>query len=193
MKAVDQTTFGFPGGNCFSACVASLLEISLADVPYFMSETLDDDGGAWFDRFQAWLKPRGFWAVCFKLPDQWRPEGLCILSGKSPRELANPKALHSVVAIGGRVVHDPHPSRDGIRSQDDVVILIPLDPSKVAAPTPIEELIANSSIGAALADKKARGLEAHLEDLEREIDGLDICADCEESTALGTSDPHVCK
>lgn len=45
MKPVDQTTFGFPGGNCFSACIASLLEMPLDDVPYFMH-------GDWYDAFQ---------------------------------------------------------------------------------------------------------------------------------------------
>ena len=32
MKPVDQTSFGFPGGNCFSACVASILELPIDDV-----------------------------------------------------------------------------------------------------------------------------------------------------------------
>lgn len=129
MRAVDQTVFGFPGGNCFSACVASLLEIPLDEVPYFMGESLGLDGGAWWERFGEWLKPRGFYAMCFELKNEWRPQGLCILSGKSPRELANPHALHSVVADGDRVVHDPHPSRAGVVDQRDVVILIPLDPA----------------------------------------------------------------
>lgn len=46
MKPIDQTTFGVPGGNCFSACVASLLELSIDDVPYFMGDCDEDgDGG----------------------------------------------------------------------------------------------------------------------------------------------------
>ncbi len=47
MKPVDQTTFGHPGGNCFSACVASLLEMSVDQVPYFMGH---DD---WFGRRES--------------------------------------------------------------------------------------------------------------------------------------------
>lgn len=35
--------------------------------------------------------------------------------------------------------------------------------------TPIDDLIARSSIGGALADVKARGIDAHLIDLEREL------------------------
>ena len=127
MKPVDQTTFGSPGGNCFSACVASLLEIPIEEVPYFM------DGGAWFERFAEWLRPRGYWPLCFKSSrDGWTPAGLHILSGKSPRELANPNALHSVVAHGGEIEHDPHPSRAGILTRDDFVILVPIDPARGA-------------------------------------------------------------
>ena len=136
MKPVDQTTFGFPGGNCFSACVASLLELPIDEVPYFMGDSLEDDGGAWFERFLAWLKPRNLYAVCFKLGDSWRPAGLHILSGKSPRELANTRALHSVVALGDEVLPDPHPSRAGVLSRDDTVILIPLDPARGVARVP---------------------------------------------------------
>ncbi len=129
MKPVDQTAFGFPGGNCFSACVASLLEIPLEEVPYFMGDSLEDDGGAWWERFAEWLRPHGFWPLCFKASrDGWTPAGLHILSGKSPRELANPKALHSVVARGSEIEHDPHPSRAGLVSRDDFVILVPIDP-----------------------------------------------------------------
>jgi hypothetical protein len=36
-------------------------------------------------------------------------------------------------------------------------------------PRKIDELIANSSVGAALADVKVRGIDAHLADLEREM------------------------
>jgi len=127
MKPVDQSTFGFPGGNCFSACVASMLEIPLADVPYFMA----DD--RWFEKFKRWLEQRGFWAVCFKLDGDWLPDGLHILSGKSPRDPENPDALHSVVARGNAIVHDPHPSRSGLLSRDDVVLLIPHDPAQIGA------------------------------------------------------------
>lgn len=122
MIPADQTTFGFPGGNCFSACVASLLHLPLDDVPYFM------DGDGWYERFQSWLAPHGCYALAFNLDAGWTPAGLHILSGKSPRDL-NGGALHSVVARGKEIAHDPHPSRAGLLSRDDVVILIPLDPA----------------------------------------------------------------
>ena len=104
MRYVDQTTFGAPGGNCFSACVASMLEIPLDAVPYFMGR-----GGEWFTYFEEWLQPHGYYPVCFN-DANYRPQGLYILSGKSPRG----DFLHSVIARGLDVVHDPHPSRAGV-------------------------------------------------------------------------------
>jgi RNase P/RNase MRP subunit p29 len=128
---VDQTRFTVPEGDCFNACVASLLELPLAEVPHFCSH---DD---WWSYFNGWLEARGLYAINFQLTNNWRPEGLYILNGRSPRGTYN----HSVVALRDRVVHDPHPSRAGIRTtyvDDDgktlplkeipeATILIPLD------------------------------------------------------------------
>lgn len=124
MKPVDQTVFTVPGGNCFSACVASLLELPLEDVPYFMGDEPPDQPSAWFEQLSDWLRPRGWWAIPIPIGNGWKPEGLCILSGKSPRGDFD----HCVVAHGLEVVHDPHPSRAGLESHKDVVVLVPIDP-----------------------------------------------------------------
>lgn len=123
MKPVDQTTFGNPGGNCFSACVASLLELPIEDVPYFMGA---ED---WLAEFNAWLRPHGFYAVPTEVNRYWEPAGLCILSGTTERSRA-PRDLHSVVARGYEALHDPHPSRAGLLTKKDVVMLVPLDPAR---------------------------------------------------------------
>lgn len=123
MKPVDQTTFGHPGGNCFSACVASLLELQIGDVPYFMDETK----GKWHDQLDAWLAERRLYALHFRIDDRsvydkeelW-PKGFFILNGRSPR------GDHAVVARGNAMVHDPHPGRDGLDSVDGFVLLVPL-------------------------------------------------------------------
>ncbi len=59
MKPVKQTTFGTPGGNCFSACVASILELDIEEVPYFMGEKF------WTDTFGIWLSKRKLWYLDF--------------------------------------------------------------------------------------------------------------------------------
>ena len=124
MKKVDQTVFTVPGGNCFSACVASLLELPIDAVPYFMGDAPAGEPFAWFDGFLDWLRGFGLWAIPLPVGNGWEPEGLCILSGKSPRG----SFYHSVVARGLEVVHDPHPSRAGLLSHVDAIVLVPIEP-----------------------------------------------------------------
>ena len=125
MKPVDQTTFGYPHGNCFSACVASLLELPIDAVPFFMGA-----GDDWYEKFSLWLSfhGKGFYPVGFKLEKNglgWTPAGLHILTGKSPRG----DFLHSVVARGRSIVHDPHPDRTGLMDRQDVILIVPHDPA----------------------------------------------------------------
>lgn len=119
MKPIDQTTFGHPGGNCFSACVASLLEIEIEAVPYFMG--VQD----WVPGFAKWLERYGYYPVFVSQAptDDWHPKGFYILGGQSPR------GPHAVVARGLEVVHDPHPSRDGLSKIEDCTLLVPFDPA----------------------------------------------------------------
>jgi hypothetical protein len=117
MIPVDQTTFGEGVGYCFSACVASILELSIGEVPFFGADEL------WWDRFQEWLGPRELYAMCITYRAGHTPRGFHILSGKSPRG----DFLHATVARGADVVHDPHPSRDGIHSRVDCVVIVPND------------------------------------------------------------------
>ncbi len=127
MRPVDQTVFTVPGGNCFSACVASVLEMPLDAVPYFMGD-FKEEPDAWWGRFTGWLEPLGFWPINFACPPDgdWHPKGFYILSAGSPRGEWD----HSVVARGREIVHDPHPSRAGLvrRDKQQATILVPLDP-----------------------------------------------------------------
>lgn len=116
MKPVDQTTFGHPGGNCFSACIASLLDLPIADVPYFM------DVEDWVAKLARWLDRFGFYPVTFKVSPEWHPQGFYILGGESSR------GSHAVIARGLNIVHDPHPSRKGLVLREDATLLVPFDP-----------------------------------------------------------------
>jgi len=112
MWFIDQTDFTPTGGNCFQACLASLLEKPLEDVPHFMMK---------FDTYpqdmDKWLKDQGLWYIdarvdgtegCITLPSHM----LCIVSGQSPRF---PEVQHAVI---GRTresgswmvdyIHDPY-------------------------------------------------------------------------------------
>jgi hypothetical protein len=128
MKPIDQTTFGDPGGNCFSACVASLLELPIEAVPYFMA---DDD---WYSSFQRWLAARGLYALTFSLTttSSLKEAGFYILGGRCSR------GSHAVVARGTEIAHDPHPSREGLTTIEDATMLIPMDPSGLGEAYPDE-------------------------------------------------------
>ena len=117
MQAIDQTTFGEGLGNCFSACVASILELPIEEVPFFGADEL------WWTRFAEWLEARNLYPVCLKHRPGRAPVGYHILSGKSPRG----EFMHSVVAKGEDIVHDPHPSRANIQDRVDTIIMVPMD------------------------------------------------------------------
>lgn len=115
MKPIFQA--GRPTG-CMAACVASILEIELNDVPEFFDSRWPSCQNAWDHAKQReWLAERGYGVVEFKLTENtmWPPTGgiLCILSGPSPRSVLD--TLHAVVArtqydTAGpfELVHDPY-------------------------------------------------------------------------------------
>lgn len=123
MKPQDQTTFGAPGGNCFSACIASILDMPVDKVPYFMSD--DPLGREWIAKLANWLRPRGLYPMI--LTSQANVPGIHVVHGDSPRGVGG----HAVVGMGDMIVHDPHPSRAGIRNVRERTVLVPYEPHKV--------------------------------------------------------------
>lgn len=120
MIAVDQTTFGSPHGDCLPACLASILHLSIADVP-----RICEAGEGWLARLADWLRPRGLAPLLLAGgPPPNLGDTLCIVSGASPRG----PWLHATVWRGRHMVHDPHPSRAGLESVVDTLVLVPLDP-----------------------------------------------------------------
>ena len=126
MKPVDQTICGL-GGNCFAACVASILELKIDQVPNFCE--CED---TWFADFSRWVARRGYTPLFVKADAvRCRYIDICplltaghylIVSGLSPRG----DFMHAVVEHRGAVVHDPHPSRAGfVGAWQDFIVLIP--------------------------------------------------------------------
>lgn len=106
--------------NCFSACVASVLELQIEDVPDFMYRDgkLND---AWFDEFIEWLRPQGLSAmivVCheadFPLKDAYY-----LIGGKAKRGI-----MHSVVGFNSEIVHDPFPLGSGFSEVVDYIVFV---------------------------------------------------------------------
>lgn len=122
MKPVMQTKFGAEG-NCFDACVASMLGLPLEAVDYFRSEQ------TWYADFQNWLAPRGLAYVeidCDPNPFYRFPlPVLAIAGGPSPRGVEGGHAV--IVELdnwGKAVVHDPHPDRTGLVKIKTVGLLV---------------------------------------------------------------------
>lgn len=110
MLPVDQTETELGRGNCLAACVASILDLDISEVPNFR---LSPD--AW-ESMQEWLSLRGLCAVRVSLGSivRAKPGLSCIVTGNSPR---NP-VLHAVVGRwdgeSAVIIHDPHPEKTGL-------------------------------------------------------------------------------
>jgi hypothetical protein len=120
MKPVDQTIFG-EKGDCFEACLASILEIPLEVIPVFKESD-------WFRRTNEWLAKRGLFYVEVRFDEDGldlmqKFMGYHLICGVAERGLH-----HAVIGYKGVIVHDPHPSRAGIPPEEDKTygFLIPL-------------------------------------------------------------------
>lgn len=117
MIPVDQQIMHDPDngvyGDCMRACIASLLEVSLEQVPHFYR-----DGDEYFDFYlNQFLAENGLSAVSFNYFDiTHAPKAVngvtniyYIVSGQTSRG-----TYHAVIGCNGEIVHDPHPSKTGL-------------------------------------------------------------------------------
>lgn len=127
MIPVYQTIFGAPDGNCFQACIASVLELPLDDVPHFCK----GDNPHWMRDTLDFLRPVGLSLLTVHLPEgldaEDLPDAWCVLSGPGPRG-----HRHSVVGRGGMMVHDPHPDGTGLLAVEEYDLFVAIDPATVA-------------------------------------------------------------
>jgi hypothetical protein len=122
MRPIDQTIFvgDTQPGNCFAACIASIFEIPIESIPAWETDA------QWPDH---WIQVSDYLAEAFgvgmlKIDFASGTGGLvhdddcfCILTGEGPRGVD-----HAVVGLGPNIVHDPHPSRDGLVGKPKSVI-----------------------------------------------------------------------
>ncbi len=106
MKPVDQKYLsgGEIPGDCVRACVCSILELPLEEVPHFVRW----HGHEWAFALSYWCDKRGIGATCLD-GHHIMNDAPYMLCGPSPR-----KGRHAVVAQAGLIIHDPHPSRAGL-------------------------------------------------------------------------------
>lgn len=107
-------------GDCLRACIASVLKHPRDQVPHFVE--VDD----WQTAAGQYVIAHGYDLAMVQPPrfGLFRSSVAAIAIGKSPR-----KGLHAVVVDPhtGELLHDPHPSRDGL-SMPPISLLI-LTPS----------------------------------------------------------------
>lgn len=102
-------------GDCWRACIASILNLPAAEVPNF-AHLADDSWCRMYELGRAWLKTRDLgifrtyysagWALDEVLETLSAPniDVPIILAGQSGRD---PREAHAVVVMNGEVVHDP--------------------------------------------------------------------------------------
>jgi hypothetical protein len=112
MKPVYQTKFGVPDGNCFNACVASVIECEIEDLPDLCE--VEATGQNWLIGLNDALRPMGYGVIHMEASEEnpatvYIPKGChFIASGLGPCDV-----LHSVVyqqqddGVNAVMVHDP--------------------------------------------------------------------------------------
>jgi hypothetical protein len=130
MKPVLQDKFGKPDGNCFAACIASILEIRLHDVPAKFYGTGDwgNDSDKFFAELNEWLSQFGLSLMTINCedPEKHLPEAWLIIGGMGPRGIE-----HCIVGWKNEERHDPHPDGGGLTAVDCWYIFIPRDAAEV--------------------------------------------------------------
>jgi hypothetical protein len=123
---VDQLVLHNPNddrqlGDCLRACIASLLDLDASEVPHFVQIGSDagdtaTEGNRWYDELRRFLTARGMdvaWCPADRVGEflPWSLHDEVLVCGPSPR------GVFSHIVVGtpdGTVLHDPHPSRDGL-------------------------------------------------------------------------------
>lgn len=119
MTPVDQEFMHVPEigqhGDCQRAVIASLLDLSISEVPHFLQEANGDTVQFW-ESLQAFCRSKGY--AYLRVPAKngggffGAKDGIYHeISGPSPR---GNDTLHAVVGLDGKVFFDPHPSRAGL-------------------------------------------------------------------------------
>ena len=123
MIKVEQTVLKAPNGNCLAACMASIFELSIDEVPQH------PDIASW----RSWLAERNLQFVRWPYGTEQSsiPRGYSILLAISPRSTEDYTTQHAVVCFDGEIVWDPHPHRDdGLGERVQWIVLAVLDPAR---------------------------------------------------------------
>jgi hypothetical protein len=125
-------------GDCFEACVATILDVELDEVPRYVESNVDMR--PYLARLDEWLRPRGLTVVALnrdtcdasdRLPDFVGTDALWIASLR----LGSDAVHHAVVMRGSELAWDPEGAVDLSALSDlpervmTVTVFVPIDPS----------------------------------------------------------------
>lgn len=115
MIPINQKNMTFDNGDCYSACIASILETYLEDIPNFHLP----EGSNFGNNVHDWCKTQLFVLVDIKhIEENILDDCIIIANGKSPRATEN-WHKHSIVWKAGKMLHDPHLSRKGLDGEPE--------------------------------------------------------------------------
>jgi len=118
-------------GNCFNACIASILELPLSQVA-----SIHPKSEPYWSAWGEWLAERGLKFSFFSPAHP--PRGYSIVTGKSSRKYpedhnkAGKLIDHGCVAFNGEMVHDPFPLPGLFSDISGYISIVPLE-QQVAA------------------------------------------------------------
>ena len=104
MKRVMQKVVNDKDGDCFAACLATILE---CDVPNFHT----DASAHMRDHYDTWLAPQNLQLVWFTFGSAPVPKGYSILSVKSAmfKDAMHAVVFHQDEEGSGHIIHNPNP------------------------------------------------------------------------------------
>lgn len=130
MSYIDQRIFADPSrddghdadgnpGDCMRATLASLMNLPYEAVPHFAQYV------SWWDYMRHWARKFGVDFACLSPEDTklfLEPTDLVMGSGPSPRGDFWHACLYNANL---ELVHDPHPSRLGLVSLEECIVVLP--------------------------------------------------------------------
>lgn len=129
-------------GNCFAAAIASMLEVPITEVPN-VEVFFPFKGSYWFEVMDTFLKFKGYDLVHdprFKVfhskrhglkenkRSQWEKEckdKYYLVQGLSLRGV-----YHVCIYKNGQLVHDPYPTKEGLKTKETFQVLEKITSSK---------------------------------------------------------------
>lgn len=119
MRKLTQTRLHKPPnqkGNCFPTVLACLLDKDSPEDVIQIQEYYDNKGG-WYHHLEEWLEKEGYYLGDCK--QHLYNDEYYMVSGNTERG-----TYHITIYQNGKLFHDPHPSRVGLKTEERFEILV---------------------------------------------------------------------